>query len=257
MTRKGPRAPDLERFFEGQDALSALLIRAGSTHNASTCEALFAEAAKAGQSPAAVFPTLFKAEPRFASPDDARRLYGNLFGLWDLVASGRSMPRSAPPAPEPRPPVERPAPMEGDRADARFVEAAWKYLADLPQKEAARLRDRYEETQTHLAEFVREVSPPREPAADTADAIAFEIWAIHDLAFGPAPRRASQKRLAELHRQPIAPTQEAIATYAFESLTEAQLDEEQPINEEEKTSIGLIVVTLLAALEELRKSAGN
>jgi hypothetical protein len=257
MTRKGAATPNLERFFEGEEVLSALLIRAGSTHNAATCEVFFSDAVKAGRVPPEVFPKLFGAEPRFGSPDDARRLYGNLFGLWDLVASGRPMPRTPPPAPEPRLRAERPAAVEGDRADARFVEGAWRFLADLPPKEGARLRDRYEETQPQLAEFVREVSPEREPAADTADAIAFEIWAIHDLAFGPAPRRASLKRLAELHRQPVEPKQEAIASYALESLVEAQLDDEQPISEDERISIGRIVVTALAALEELRKSIGN
>jgi hypothetical protein len=257
MARRESRTSDLPRVFEGREVLSVLLARAGSTLDAAACEATFAKAAREGRIPSEVFPTLFPREPRFASPEEARRLYGNLFGLWDLVASGGTVPTSQPRTIAVREPAPKPSRREGELVDEGFVEAAWRYLADLPERETTRMRDRYEETQPQLAEFVREESPPSDAGSDTADAIAFELWAMDELAFGPAPRRISFARLQQLQSFTAQPAQTALLSYVNEALTEAELDEDEPITTDERRAIEALARTMLLAFEELRKPAGS
>lgn len=268
MSRRGSRSDTLgpgkpsrqgaiPRVYEGSDVLSSLLSQAGSRFDAASCRDFFAKAQKDGLSTSDVIPSLFPSEPRFSAPEGAIRLYGNLFGLWDQVAAGKAEAPQAAPPPTDSAPQEKPQPVQGEHADASFVESAWRYLADLPERDMARLRDRYEETQPQLAEFVREESPQSESGADTADAIAFECWAIYEMAFGPAPRRAGLARLKQIRASPPEPQEAAIGAYVQECLNEAEMDEQQPISQEERTSIEGIEKAVLAALEELRRSASH
>src|SRR5919204_5206506 len=87
-SREGPSIPHV---YEGPDVLSALLRQAGSALVAQEVAERFRAAQAVGEERSDAIPALFEAEPRFASPDDARRLYGNLFALWDRIASGRSV----------------------------------------------------------------------------------------------------------------------------------------------------------------------
>src|SRR5512137_1250014 len=82
--RSGPPAAG----YEGPEVLTALLARAGSPHAAEEVADHFRAASAAGEPRGDVIPSLFPEEPRFESPDAARRLYANLFGLWDRVAAG-------------------------------------------------------------------------------------------------------------------------------------------------------------------------
>lgn len=265
MRRSKADPPGLPRVYEGEAVFGELLARAGSTFDQAACRRLFAEATARGEAPPQVFPRLFAREPRFTSPGDARRLYGNLFGLWDLVAHGLEAPPHAPAVPRLRPRAERPEPVGDDAADDGFVEQAWRYLEDMPRREAARWRDRYEESQPQLAEFVREKAPAREVAAETADALCFELWSMHELAYGPARRRAAIDRLAALHGAapgPISygphgdaaarPKEAALWRYAQEALTEAALDETAPIRADEREAIERLVQAVLAWFDEAR-----
>ena len=74
--------------YEGPEVLTALLARAGSPHGADEVAEHFRTATAAGEPRGDVIPSLFPEEPRFESPEAARRLYANLFGLWDRVAAG-------------------------------------------------------------------------------------------------------------------------------------------------------------------------
>jgi polyprenyl P-hydroxybenzoate/phenylacrylic acid decarboxylase-like protein len=81
-------APGIAPVYEGPEVLSALLERAGSKNRAEDVVAMFTQAQAAGEPRSAVIPGIFQDEPRFESPEAARRLYSNLFGLWARLAAG-------------------------------------------------------------------------------------------------------------------------------------------------------------------------
>ena len=78
----------LDRKFEGAARLQSLLEKAGVLADVDDITEAFKAAQKDDVPPATVIEALFEDEPRFGSPKEARALYSNLFGLWDLVASG-------------------------------------------------------------------------------------------------------------------------------------------------------------------------
>src|SRR2546423_4153246 len=90
----------LPRVYEGEAVLAELLAVAGSPLPVATVKDVFAQAHAAHDPPSEAIPALFPEEPHFPSPELARRLYGNLFGLWDRVARGQlDEPRRAPEPP--------------------------------------------------------------------------------------------------------------------------------------------------------------
>src|SRR5512132_477096 len=104
-----PKRPDetsetgIPRVYEGPAALSELLARAGSPYPAEEVAKRFRRAQAEGAERSEAIPSLFPSEPRFASPDEARRLYANLFGLWNRVAAGLSASDDLPdPGPAPK-----------------------------------------------------------------------------------------------------------------------------------------------------------
>jgi hypothetical protein len=156
-------AAGLSPIYEGPEALSALLARAGSRLGAEEVATRFASAQRAGEPRATVIPTLFEREPRFGSPEEARRLYGNLFGLWERLASGRGPHDDAPEVvPEPPPPAPLPPRglVEGSELPPALVETAWRWLAAAAPREASRLRDRFTNVQPDLAAWLDAVVLP-------------------------------------------------------------------------------------------------
>src|SRR5512141_2456226 len=101
-----PKRPDddatdagIPRVYEGPAVLSELLARAGSPYPADEVAKRFRRAQAEGAERSEAIPSLFPSEPRFESPDAARRLYSNLFGLWKRVAAGLSASDDQPVAP--------------------------------------------------------------------------------------------------------------------------------------------------------------
>ncbi|NVJ19382.1 hypothetical protein HV826_35315, partial [Myxococcus sp. AM010] len=89
MSRSRDRGEDFQRHFEGAQTLDGLLDLAGSGLDSAQVLERMRDARAAGTPPSDVIPGLFDEEPRFPSPEIARRLYQNLLGLWDWVAEGR------------------------------------------------------------------------------------------------------------------------------------------------------------------------
>src|SRR5438309_1782663 len=121
-------AAGLPRVYEGPEVLSALLEQAGSALGAAEVSGRFAAAQASGRDRSEVIPTLFPAEPHFDSPDQARRLYGNLFGLWDRIAAGQGAGDDAPELAGgelPPPPLPERGSLGGDRIGPELVEAVW------------------------------------------------------------------------------------------------------------------------------------
>jgi hypothetical protein len=236
--------------YEGPEALSALLARAGSPHSAEEVADRFALAQAAGQERAGAIPTLFPAEPRFGSPDEARRLYQNLFGLWDRVAAGAGAGGEEPIAPEPlvAPPLPERGAVSGDRLPQDLVEAAWRHLAELAPAQGRRVRDRFESSQPDLAAWLAAVDLPESGAGAALD-LCLEAWFMLDWAFGDRLDAAAWRTLEELASEPppLEADQPALAAYVAEQLDNL-CDEDPAFGPPERAQVERVVAAAAAAL---------
>jgi hypothetical protein len=250
----GPRtgaASGLPPIYEGPEALTALLARAGAEITAEEVAARFTAAQAAGEPRPSVIPALFEQEPRFGSPEEARRLYGNLFGLWERLASGLGPHDDAPevvaepPPPSPLPPRGL---VEGTELPPALVELAWRWLAAAPPREVARLRDRCANVQPDLAAWLDTVALPESGLLAATD-LAFEAWVMLDVAFGDRLGAAEWRALRELATEPppLETTQPAFAGYAAEQLD--LLDGEDPaFTAEARAQVERVIATVVDAL---------
>jgi hypothetical protein len=244
---KGPREDEhdgeLPAAYEGPEVLSALLRHVGSPHDAHEVAERFARAQSEGSDRSSVIPGLFPSEPRFDSPEHARRLYANLFGLWarlasgggvtgDAPASGGGVQGDAPASAEASSPVAAPAPVAlapaplperglapGTELPPEVIEAVWKHLASAPQGDVTRLRDRFANGQPDLAAWLDAVELPDAGALAALD-LAFEAWVMFDQAFGERLRAVEFRELRALEADPPAleDEQPAFAAYVGEQL---------------------------------------
>jgi hypothetical protein len=233
--------------YEGPEVLTELLARAGSPHGAEEVAEHFRSAVAAGEPRSDVIPALFPEEPRFASPDEARRLYANLFGLWDRVAAGLGAGGDEPVA---APPPVRPdrGSVDGRVLPPAFVEQAWRWLAALPERESSRLRDRFQNLQPDLDAWLSEVELP-EAGGIAAHDLAFEAWAMFDLAFDDRLGDVDWKELRELEAEPPAleGVQPALAAYVAEQLDNLE-DEEPGFGAGERAQVERVVAAVGTAL---------
>ena len=246
---EGPRA-GVAPIYEGPEVLTALLARAGSPHSAEEAEARFAAAQERSVAREVAIPALFPSEPRFGSPDEARRLYQNLFGLWERATSGRKDPAVKPAAPAPR--EARPLPprgsVAGDRLTPELVEAAWQVLDALTPADLRRLQARFESSQPDLTAWLASVELP-EAGGAAALGLCFEAWAMFDQAFGDRLGTAGWRDLAELTDEPPAleAAQPALAAYVAEQL-ENLADEDPAMGQGERAQVERVVAAAAAAL---------
>jgi hypothetical protein len=182
----------------------------------------------------------------------AKRLYGNLFGLWDrLVAGGSVEPAAGPSRPAPPPPVP-PAPtaIDGRVPDDAFVEAAFRHLSALPDRERQRKRDRFEQRESDLLQAVLALKLTPEAEQAGLD-LAFELWAISELALGD---RLGRTDFGQLRAGTPAPAQPALERYLDEWLGEAMLDETEPLSAEERAKLEPL---LRSAIGQLAPGEGD
>lgn len=240
----------LTREYEGAATLDGLLAGAGASARTPEAVAIFKDALAVGMGPDEVIPDLFEEEPRFKAPAEARRLYANLFGLWDRVAAGGSIEpkpreeaprRAAAPPPEPMAP-----PLSGD-----FVEAAWKHLVDLPAKDTERWLHKWQNTQPELTEALRVESGEDAAVFDTADTLAFETWAMMELAQSTRIRPVLMEEFLVALKADDSP-EPALAAYIEEALEEAGLDDEQSLDEAQAGKAGRLAQAAVRALAKAR-----
>ena len=243
----------LGHVYEGPEVLGELLRRAGSPHGADEVAAIFRRAHEAGEPRSSVIPGLFPAEPRFDSPDAARRLYGNLFGLWDRVAAGRGAHDDAPDV-VPEPSVPAPLPergsAEGDDLEPDLVEAVWRDLAAAAPRDVQRRRDRFTNLQPDLLAWL-EATPLPDSGGLAAMDLAFESWAMFDQAFGDRLGAVDYRDLRELEREPPAleETQPALAAYVAEQLDNLA-DEDPAFGAPERAQVERVLAAIAAALTD-------
>lgn len=261
--RKTPKGSGVPQVYEGPVVLSALLERAGSPYRADEVAERFRLAQANGHERSDSIPTVFPAEPRFASPEEARRLYSNLFGLWNRVAAGLSVADDAPaPGAVASGPglaqVERPAgaalplPERGSAAGreiaADLVEAVWKHLDALEEREQRRLRHRFESAQPDLVAWL-DARPLAEAAAIAAQDLVFEAWAMFDVAFGDRVAAVPFSELRAFADEPPAleAVQPALAAYVGEVL-DLLSEEDESFTAAERAQVERVMATVAAAL---------
>jgi hypothetical protein len=243
--------------YEGPEVLTALLLRAGSPHGAEEVADHFRAACAAGEPRSDVIPSLFPAEPHFETPDAARRLYANLFGLWERVAAGLGPDADEPVAvTPPSPPPER-GNVDGRVLPPPFVEAAWRWMASLPGREVTRLRDRFQNLQPDLDAWLGEVELP-ETGGLAAHDLVFEAWVMFDRAFDDRLGDVEWKELRELEGEPPAleSVQPALAAYVGEQLDNLQ-DEEPDFGPPERAQVERVIAAAGAALTRVVADDGT
>jgi len=246
----------LPREYEGPEALSALLARAGSPFTAEEVAERFRVAQGAGEERSDLIPAIFPDEPRFDSPDDARRLYGNLFALWDRLKAGISLAENAP-IPPAEPPLAAVRPHLPPRGTARgtqlgsaVIESVWKYLDALPERERRRLHDRFEGSQPSIVAWLDGVPLPDEGALAAHD-LVFETWAMFDAAFGDRVTAVEfgDLRALESEPPPLEASQPALATYVAEAL-DLVAEEDPGFGAPQRAQVERVVTAAADALAE-------
>jgi hypothetical protein len=244
-------AAGIAPVYEGPEVLSALLERAGSPHDAADVSEKFARAQAAGEPRSAVIPALFPEEPHFESPEAARRLYGNLFGLWARLAAGLGPHDDAPevvPEPPPPPPLPTRGIAPGRAVPGEIVDAVWRHLAAAPPREVQRRRDRFQNVQPDLLAWL-EAAPLPESGALAAVDLAFEAWAMIDQAFGDRLDAVAYRELRarEQEPSPMEESQPAIAAYAAEQL-DILADEDPAFGAAERAQVEKVLAAVVSAL---------
>jgi hypothetical protein len=234
--------------YEGPEVLTALLARAGCPHGTEEVAEHFRVAAAAGEPRSDVIPALFPDEPRFDTPDAARRLYANLFGLWDRVAAGLGVDADAPALAEPAPVAPDRGSVEGRVLPPDFVEACWRWLAALPGREMTRLRDRFQNLQPDLDAWLGEVEVPDSGGLAAHD-LVFETWAMMDRAFDDRLGDVEWKELRDLEAEPPAleSVQPSLAAYVAEQLDNLE-DEDDAFGLTERAQVERVIASAGAAL---------
>jgi hypothetical protein len=243
--------------YEGPEVLTALLARAGSPHGAEEVAEHFRAACAAGEPRSDVIPSLFQEEPRFETPGAARRLYANLFGLWERVAAGFGIDADEPALAEPPPPPPERGAVDGRVLPPGFVEAGWRWLAALPERETTRLRDRFQNLQPDLDAWLGEVELP-EVGGIAAHDLIFEAWVLFDRAFDDRLGDVDWKELRELEAEPPAleSVQPSLAGYVAEQLDNLE-DEEPSFGAPERAQVERVIAAAGAALTRVVADDGT
>jgi len=242
----------MPHVFEGDAVLTELLAAAGSPLTVRQVRERMKVGHGHGAPAAQLVAGLFESEPRFSSPDLALRLYGNLFGLWDsLTAPEPSEPvaKKGPTRGEPKRehlPAPAPIDQQGPLTEA-FVEAAWRHVADLPQRDLERLMHRYENTQPELTEWVREEAGEAVVVHETADTLCFELWAFLEMARTKKLRTVLRSDL-DAAREDAPKLDPALEAYLAEAIEEAKLDDDEALAPVDAERVGRIVRAAVNAL---------
>lgn len=214
----------LRRVYEGPEVLAELLETSGCELTVDEVVEEFVCAVEEGTQAAEIVPLLWELEPRFGSPEVARRTFANLFGLWDDVAKGQTGDLVTLEALDPNAPLT-PA----------YVERTWQTFDVLDDADVRRARDAFDNVQADVGAFVFErANPLGEVAVTTALDLAFELWWLCREARGDVPR-ITRAALTAAHAEPDDPESEpepGLAGLVTATLWEQAADETNPLPED-------------------------
>jgi hypothetical protein len=237
---------DIERRFEGREVLQKLLIHSGSLADVEDVAQAFALAVKDGVPPSVVIPALWEEEPLLASATQARALFGNLLGLYDLVASGQTVDLTVQAKPAARERTPPPEPFGAGEPDEAFVETAWRHLDDFP-KARAKLEHTFADRQDALVTWL-----DAEGLSDDAFALGrhllFEVFAMMELGGATVPAVRSPGK------GPVEAVPPALATWLEEGVFEAESDEARPLEASEAKRLRALLHQAVAAMWSARRS---
>jgi hypothetical protein len=223
MSRK---EDDIERSFEGQEVLQKLLTQSGSLADVDDVAEAFKKAAKEHVPAPVVIQALWEDEPRFNSADEAAQLFGNLLGLYELVASGAKLDLKTKGVKVKREKAERPEPFGAAEPDDHFIEAAWRYFDDFP-KERQRFEHAFENRQDALVSWLDD-SGLDDAAFALARHLIGEVFAMLELG-GRKVETVDERNLPKKATLEALP--KALSEWIEESLFEATSDEAHPLRE--------------------------
>jgi hypothetical protein len=230
----------LPRKYEGPGVLGELLTASGCELTVDEVVEEFQAAVEEGSTAPDVIPLLWELEPAFGSPDQARRTFSNLFGLWDAVAAD-AVADLVPLGDL----IEDPA----APLSPRFVDAAWRRLDDLDGKDWRRARDQFDNVQAELGTFVFEALRDADPVAqEVAMDQAFETWWILREARGSVPRPDRATLRAALEAEDAAEAEPALGVAATTALWEQVADDEHPLPEGDVATVERVLRAVRCAL---------
>lgn len=244
----------LERKFEGRAVLDALLEKAGSHADTEDVATAFLEAQKDKVPASVVIDALFDDEPRFENPKSARALYGNLFGLWELLEQGKTVDLTAPAPRGPRPkkpePVEKPLPFENE-PDAAYCESVWRWLEGGAEREVQKVEHAWDNKQDVIITWLDE-SGLSDVGFGLAQHLLFELFVMLELG---TPKGVDRVQHAALASKPegTAGLPPALVAWAEETVSEVEDDELDPLPEAERDKVRQCVMTGLSALWAARR----
>lgn len=231
----------IERNYEGPEILVRLLKTSGCRLSVEDVQEEFLAALEEGTPAAEIIPLLWEGEPRFKTPEDARRAFANLLGLWDAVSEELGgdlvMPDQDPEA----------------TLSAVFVDRAWAELDGLSERDVRRARDRFDNVQADLAVWAFDrLKTNSEIAQELAQDLAFELWWICERARGegkvPRATRAALEAAFKDTDRLAEETEPSLASLVSATLWEQAADEERPLDE---ADIGAVEHVLRVARQVL------
>lgn len=234
---------DIERSFEGRVVLEKLLAASGTVADAEDVAGAFEKAVKDGVPAPVVIQALWEDEPRFESPDDAARLFGNLLGLYELIAEGKKVDLSAPAARVKREKATRPEPFGEEGPTDAFVEAAWRWFDDAP-KERQRFEHAFENRQDALISWLDDAGLDDAGFA-LARHLVGEVFAMLELG-GVKVESLDESMLPKKGSLEALP--KALSEWIDESLFEASSDEDEPMPEAQVKKVREVVARAVQAM---------
>lgn len=234
---------DIERSFEGRVVLEKLLAASGTVADAEDVAGAFEKAVKEGVPAPVVIQALWEDEPRFESPDDAARLFGNLLGLYELIAEGKTIDLSAPGAKVKREKATRPEPFGEEGPSDAFIESAWRWFDDFP-KERQRFEHAFENRQDALISWLDDAGLDDAGFA-LARHLVGEVFAMLELG-GVKVDSLDETMLPKKGSLDALP--KALSEWIDESLFEASSDEQEPMPEAQVNKVREVVARAAQAM---------
>lgn len=163
------RNRSLERNYEGQSVLNTLLEASGCELSEEEVIEEFRCGVEEGSEPSDIIPLLWEREPHFQSPDDARRTFSNLFGLWDIIQKEQVGDLiTLIPATD----IERPL-------TPAYTEQLWKAFGRLSDGDFKKTQSRFENQSDGLGQYLLgALSSLSSHGIEISFQLAFESWWI-------------------------------------------------------------------------------